>query len=38
MGPEGGDKGGQVVVVGTPETVAKHKTSWTGRYLKPHLK
>ncbi len=37
MGPEGGDKGGEVVVVGTPETVAKHKTSWTGRYLKSHL-
>jgi len=37
MGPEGGDKGGQIVVAGTPETVAKHKTSWTGRYLKPHL-
>ncbi len=38
MGPEGGDKGGQIVVSGTPETVAKCKTSWTGRYLKPHLK
>lgn len=38
MGPEGGDKGGQVVVSGTPETVAKHKISWTGRYLKTHLK
>jgi len=33
MGPEGGDKGGQVVVAGTPEKVAKHKTSWTGSYL-----
>ncbi|WP_038247337.1 excinuclease ABC subunit UvrA [Ghiorsea bivora] len=38
MGPEGGDKGGQVVVSGTPETVAQCKTSWTGKYLKPHLK
>jgi len=38
MGPEGGDKGGQVVVAGTPETVAKCKTSWTGKYLKAHLK
>jgi len=38
MGPEGGDKGGQVVVAGTPETVAKHKASWTGKYLKSHLK
>ena len=38
MGPEGGDKGGQVVVSGTPETVAQCKTSWTGKYLKAHLK
>ncbi len=38
MGPEGGDKGGQVVVAGTPETVAQHQTSWTGKYLKSHLK
>jgi excinuclease ABC subunit A len=37
MGPEGGDKGGQIVVAGTPESVAKHPTSWTGRYLKPYL-
>lgn len=38
MGPEGGDKGGEVVVSGTPEKVAKCQASWTGRYLKPHLK
>ena len=37
MGPKGGDKGGEIVVAGTPETVAKCKTSWTGKYLKPHL-
>ena len=37
IGPEGGDKGGKIVVAGTPETVAQCKTSWTGRYLKPHL-
>ncbi|MDX8383067.1 MAG: ATP-binding cassette domain-containing protein, partial [Ghiorsea sp.] len=37
MGPEGGDKGGQVLVSGTPEKVAKCKASWTGRYLKAHL-
>jgi len=37
MGPEGGDRGGEVVVAGTPEVVAKCKKSWTGRYLKPHL-
>ena len=38
MGPEGGDRGGEVVVAGPPETVAACKASWTGRYLKPHLK
>jgi len=38
MGPEGGDRGGQIVVAGTPETVAACDVSWTGRYLKPYLK
>ncbi len=38
MGPEGGDKGGSIVVAGTPETVAKCQTSWTGLHLKSHLK
>ncbi len=33
LGPEGGDKGGQIVVCGTPEQVAAHPTSHTGRYL-----
>jgi excinuclease ABC subunit A len=33
MGPEGGFGGGSVVVAGTPETVAAHNTSHTGRYL-----
>ena len=37
MGPEGGAGGGQVVVVGTPETVAACAASDTGRYLKPLL-
>ncbi len=37
MGPEGGSGGGKVVVTGTPETVAAHKTSHTGRFLKPLL-
>jgi excinuclease ABC subunit A len=37
IGPEGGDGGGEIVAVGTPETVAKSKTSWTGRFLKPML-
>jgi excinuclease ABC subunit A len=33
LGPEGGDAGGEVVVAGTPETVAAHPTSYTGRFL-----
>ncbi|HOY70930.1 MAG TPA: excinuclease ABC subunit UvrA [Methylotenera sp.] len=37
MGPEGGDGGGTVVVVGTPETVAKEPKSYTGKYLKAML-
>lgn len=37
LGPEGGDKGGQLVVAGTPETVAEHPTSFTGKYLKKYL-
>ena len=38
LGPEGGDQGGQIVVSGTPEAVAGHKTSYTGQYLGPLLK
>ena len=37
IGPEGGDGGGEIVAVGTPEDIAKVKASWTGRYLKPIL-
>ncbi len=37
MGPEGGSGGGEVVAVGTPEEVAEHATSYTGKYLKPLL-
>ena len=37
MGPEGGDRGGQVLVAGTPEQVAACEASHTGRYLKPYL-
>ena len=37
LGPEGGDKGGQIVACGTPEEVAAHPTSHTGRYLKQVL-
>ncbi|MGL6064704.1 MAG: excinuclease ABC subunit UvrA [Fusobacteriaceae bacterium] len=37
IGPEGGDMGGKVVTVGTPEEVAKNKKSYTGHYLKKVL-
>jgi excinuclease ABC subunit A len=38
LGPEGGDKGGDIIAVGTPEDVAKNKKSYTGTYLKQVLK
>jgi len=38
MGPEGGDGGGQVVAVGTPEEVAKYSETHTAKYLKKALK
>jgi excinuclease ABC subunit A len=34
MGPEGGDGGGELVAVGTPEQIARHPKSHTGAYLK----
>lgn len=37
MGPEGGSGGGLVVATGTPEQVAEHASSYTGKYLKPLL-
>ncbi len=37
LGPEGGDGGGRVLVEGTPEEIAKSKTSYTGKYLKDYL-
>jgi excinuclease ABC subunit A len=37
LGPEGGDGGGEIVAIGTPETVAKNKQSWTGKFLAPVL-
>jgi excinuclease ABC subunit A len=37
LGPEGGHKGGEILVTGSPEKVAQHKASHTGRYLKPIL-
>ena len=38
IGPEGGDKGGKLVVCGTPEMVAGCADSYTGRYLRDKLK
>jgi excinuclease ABC subunit A len=37
IGPEGGDKGGEIVATGTPEEICKEKRSYTGEYLKPIL-
>ena len=38
MGPEGGDAGGRIIAEGTPEQVAKIKTSYTGQFLAKTLK
>jgi excinuclease ABC subunit A len=38
IGPEGGEKGGQIVAKGTPEEVAREEGSYTGEYLQKHLK
>lgn len=37
LGPEGGDKGGQVIACGSPEEIAENPASYTGRYLKKYL-
>ena len=37
LGPEGGDRGGHLVVCGTPEKIARTAASYTGRYLRPVL-
>ena len=38
LGPEGGDNGGRVITKGTPETVARSRKSYTGKFLKQVLK
>jgi excinuclease ABC subunit A len=38
LGPEGGDGGGEIIAIGTPEEVAKVNKSYTGQYLKQVLK
>ena len=37
LGPEGGNGGGRIIATGTPEDVAEHPTSYTGRFLRPLL-
>ncbi|MEN8107192.1 MAG: excinuclease ABC subunit UvrA [Pseudomonadota bacterium] len=37
LGPEGGIRGGEIVTTGTPADIAKHKTSYTGQFLKTTL-
>ena len=37
LGPEGGGGGGQIIATGTPEQIAKAKSSHTGRFLAPVL-
>ena len=37
LGPEGGDKGGEIIALGTPEDIAQNKKSYTGYYLKKTL-
>ena len=38
LGPEAGEKGGEIIATGTPEEIAANKISWTGKYLKEYLK
>ena len=38
LGPEGGDEGGRIVTVGTPEEIVNVKASHTGRFLREHLR
>ena len=37
LGPEGGDSGGRIIAKGTPEAVARRKSSHTGKFLRPLL-
>jgi len=37
LGPEGGNKGGEIIAFGTPEIVSKSENSFTGQFLKKHL-
>ena len=37
LGPEGGERGGEIVAEGTPEQICQAPASYTGAFLKPHL-
>ena len=37
LGPEGGEKGGQIISVGSPEQIVKNEQSYTGKFLKKYL-
>ena len=37
LGPEAGEKGGEIVAIGTPEQIAANENSWTGKFLKEYL-
>lgn len=37
LGQEGGDKGGEIIAVGTPEQICKNERSYTGKFLKKYL-
>jgi excinuclease ABC subunit A len=37
LGPEGGEKGGKIIAMGTPEQVSKNSASYTGKFLKTEL-
>ena len=37
LGPEGGDKGGEVIAIGTPEQIVKNDKSYTGKFLKKYI-
>jgi excinuclease ABC subunit A len=38
LGPEGGDRGGMLVAEGTPEQIMKIRASYTGKFLKAHMR
>jgi excinuclease ABC subunit A len=37
LGPEGGDRGGEIIASGTPEEIVKVPHSYTGQFLRPYL-